>query len=258
MSCFTTQPNNQLRPRLSLDIRLVVGKPFVITGNARFDLFQQIFPVIPLFQQDVTTEISVNALLPSLLVSLFRRVGNPNIGKRLGSKTGHLLHHAANAERHKLKLQLSSYRLLGYDVKHISAEDFDDPEKDTGEIGSNLCVTVLYELELNEAETEGSLAEVAVRWQDAQSENAEAVLTVTGEEGDNEDVRFAACVAEFALVLRRSQYAGSASIANVLARLNELRAGFADDVYKTEFVQIVSLAEESGFYGAQEQENEAR
>ena len=89
---------------------------------------------------------------------------------------------------------------------------------------------------------EGSLAEVAVRWQDAQSENAEAVLTVTGEEGDNGDVRFAACVAEFALVLRRSQYAGSASIANVLARLNELRAGFADDAYKTEFVQIVSLA----------------
>lgn len=75
---------------------------------------------------------------------------------------------------------------------------------------------------------------------------------------DAEDVRFAACVAEFALVLRRSQYAGSASIANVLARLNELRAGFADDVYKTEFVQIVSLAGESGFYGAQEQENEAR
>ena len=154
--------------------------------------------------------------------------------------------------------RVSSYRLLGYDMKHISAEDFENPEKDTGEIGSNLCVTVLYELELNEAETEGSLAEVAVRWQDAQSENAEAVLTVTGEEGDNEDVRFAACVAEFALVLRRSQYAGSASIANVLARLNELRAGFADDVYKTEFVQIVSLAGESGFYGAQEQENEAQ
>ena len=154
--------------------------------------------------------------------------------------------------------RVSSYRLLGYDMKHISAEDFDDPEKDTGEIGSNLCVTVLYELELNEAETEGSLAEVAVRWQDAQSENAEAVLTVTGEEGDNEDVRFAACVAEFALVLRRSQYAGSASIANVLARLNELQAGFADDAYKTEFVQIVSLAEESGFYGAQGQENEAQ
>ncbi len=52
--------------------------------------------------------------------------------------------------------------------------------------------------------------------------------------------------------------AGGASTANVLARLNELRAGFADDVYKTEFVQIVSLAEESGFYGAQEQENDAR
>ena len=46
--------------------------------------------------------------------------------------------------------------------------------------------------------------------------------------------------------------------ADVLARLNELRAGFADDAYKTEFVQIVSLAEESGFYGAQEQENEAQ
>lgn len=53
-----------------------------------------------------------------------------------------------------------------------------------------------------------------------------------------------------ALVLRQSEYRGSASLENVLARLNGLESYLAQDEYKQEFKQIVSLAEESGLYDA--------
>lgn len=146
--------------------------------------------------------------------------------------------------------RVASYRLLGYDLKTLSEDDFNNPEKDAGEIGSNLCVTVMYELELRTPleETSGELAQIVVRCKDSKARNCEYTLTVTGEEGATSDTEFASCVAEFALVLRQSQYKGSASLENVLSRLEGLEEYLAGDVYKQEFRQIVSLAEESGWY----------
>lgn len=143
---------------------------------------------------------------------------------------------------------VSSYRLLGYDMKHISEDDFNNPEKDAGEIGSNLCVTVMYEIEPNDAAEGGALAEIAVRYRDAEGQDCEAALTVSGEESATDDTRFAACVAEFALVLRQSQYRGTASLGNVLTRLADLNGYLAGDAYKEEFGELVSLAAESGLY----------
>lgn len=146
---------------------------------------------------------------------------------------------------------VSSYRLLGYDMKLISEDDFNNPEKDAGEIGSNLCVTVMYELVLNASGSEdaaGELANIAVRYRDTTQQDRETTLAVTGGESETADTQFASCVAEFALVLRRSEYRDSASLENVLARLDGMESYLAEDVYKQEFRQIVSLAEESGFY----------
>ena len=120
---------------------------------------------------------------------------------------------------------VSSYRLLGYDMKHISEDDFNNPEKDAG-----------------------ALAEIAVRYRDAEGQDCEAALTVSGEEPATDDTRFAACVAEFALVLRQSQYRGTASLGNVLTRLADLNGYLAGDAYKEEFGELVSLAAESGLY----------
>ena len=152
---------------------------------------------------------------------------------------------------------VSSYRLLGYDMKKISEDDFNNTEKDAGEIGSNLCVTVMYELELNDqasAESGGNLAQIAIRYRDTDDRDCETAITVTGQESATEDTQFASCVAEFALVLRQSEYGGSASLENVLSRLNGMEAYLADDVYKQEFLQIVSSAIESGLYEGDSQE----
>ena len=93
-----------------------------------------------------------------------------------------------------------------------------------------------------------ALAEIAVRYRDAEGQDCEAALTVSGEEPATDDTRFAACVAEFALVLRQSQYRGTASLGNVLTRLADLNGYLAGDAYKEEFGELVSLAAESGLY----------
>ncbi len=41
---------------------------------------------------------------------------------------------------------VEEYRLVGYDNRRLAAEDFDDDEKDAGEIGAGHCVTALYEI----------------------------------------------------------------------------------------------------------------
>ena len=143
---------------------------------------------------------------------------------------------------------VSSYRLLGYDMKTMSEEDFNNTEKDAGEIGSNLCVTAMYEIELSDADTDAALAEAAVRYKNEAGEDCEVTLTVTGTEKATQDVQFAACVAEFALVLRASAYRGNASLENVLVRLEGMSAYLAEDVYKSEFAELAAVAKASGYY----------
>lgn len=145
---------------------------------------------------------------------------------------------------------VSSYRLLGYDMKRISEDDFNNSDKDAGEIGSNLCVTVMYELVPAESEEENGtgLAEVAIRYKDTEKADQEVTLSVNGDEKENKDTLFASCVAEFALVLRQSKYAAEASLANVLTRLSDLETYLAKDKYKEEFKEIVGLASDSGYY----------
>ncbi len=152
---------------------------------------------------------------------------------------------------------VSKYRIIGYDMKMMSESDFNDPDRDAGEIGSNLCVSVMYELELHETEdgapmsADTLLATAEIRYKsgaDGEAKNAVSELSAGSASGD--DAAFLACVAEFGLVLRASEYRGEASLANVAARLEELAAYTAGDVYKAEFVQLVKKAQTSGFYGA--------
>ena len=143
---------------------------------------------------------------------------------------------------------VSSYRLLGYDMKTMSEDDFNNADTDAGEIGSNLCVTAMYEIVRTDADTDAPLAEVAVRYRNTAGEDDEVTLTVTGEEQATQDTAFAACVAEFALVLRQSQYRGNASLGAVLVRLEDLRDLLLADAYKAEFAELVAIALQSGFY----------
>lgn len=138
------------------------------------------------------------------------------------------------------------YRLIGYDTKIISEDEYNDPTTDTGEIGSNLCVAALYEIELAE-DAEGAIANIEVKYKDVTGEGEfdKAVsVEVTTSTPSSDDLSFISCVAEFGLVLRQSKYAQNANLYSVLERLNELREYVSADVYRTEFVNLVGKASE--------------
>lgn len=142
------------------------------------------------------------------------------------------------------------YRLIGYDTKHLSEEDFKDEKTDAGEIGSGLCATAIYEIELKEGAA-GEIARAEVKYKDvANGEKSVSVTsTLTAEDsGNSEDAAFAACVAEFGLILRNSEFKAQASLSAVYERLEGLASYIGADSYKKEFVRLVEKAIQSELY----------
>lgn len=147
---------------------------------------------------------------------------------------------------------VDKYRLLGYESKMMSQEEFDDVKKDAGEIGSGHTVTALYEVELK-ADADGGVATCEVRYKAPDTEENKSVSKTFGTEdyaeSPSEDSMFIGCVAEFGLVLRESRYKGDASIDNVIERLSALGCTKeGGNQFRAEFLEIVKKAKQ--VYGA--------
>lgn len=139
---------------------------------------------------------------------------------------------------------VDSYRLIGYESKMMSQEEFDDEQKDAGEIGSGHTVTAVYELHLKQ-DAQGEVATAEVRYKNPQTEENQSVTyTCTTQdytETPNEDSVFIGCVVEYGLLLRQSQYKGDASFQSVIQRLETLNC-VSTDQFKAEFLTIVQKA----------------
>ena len=140
---------------------------------------------------------------------------------------------------------VSSYRLIGYESKMMSEEEYEDENKDAGEIGSGHTVTAVYEIELKSEVTQGVVATAEVSFKDPSTNenkkvNAEFALsdyTAT----PSEDSVFIGCVIEYGLLLRNSAYKGDATFAAVAARLEGLQCAH-DGNFKQEFAELVAKA----------------
>ncbi|MDE6294090.1 MAG: von Willebrand factor type A domain-containing protein, partial [Clostridiales bacterium] len=147
---------------------------------------------------------------------------------------------------------VDKYRLLGYESKMMSQEEFDDNKKDAGEIGSGHTVTALYEVELKD-NADGAVATCEVRYKTPDAEENKSVsrtlATSDYAESPSEDSIFIGCVAEFGLVLRESRYKGDANLDSVIERLSALECTKVDgNQFKSEFLEIVKKAKH--VYGA--------
>ena len=150
---------------------------------------------------------------------------------------------------------VAKYRLLGYETKMLSQEQFEDDSTDAGEIGAGHTVTAVYEIELKSgsqgAEIQGNVAEVELRYtkpksqQNVTEENKRVQLTFTTAdyvEHPSNDCVFIGCVLEYGLILRESKYKGNASFDAVLARLDALTDYLENDEFKKDFVRLVKIA----------------
>ena len=170
-------------------------------------------------------------------------------------------------------LQVAAYRLVGYENRLLSQEDFNDDTKDAGEIGAGHTVTALYEIvpvgqeagvgsvdalryqrrtETTEQATTGELLTLKLRYKDpetTQSQLLELVVRDSGREyaRASEDFKFAAAVASFGMLLRESPHQGTTTLESVLELAEEGQGADAHG-YRSEFLELVRKAR--GLIGA--------
>jgi Ca-activated chloride channel family protein len=138
------------------------------------------------------------------------------------------------------------YRLIGYENRDIADKDFRNDKVDAGEIGSGQAATALYELELVDGVEAASkdFGTAFVRYKDVDADNkVEEISTrlpasIKRQRTPAAHSRFflAACVAEFAEVLRQSEHARDGS----LEKLEPVMTKVADALPLDEDVQQLS------------------
>ncbi|PJJ52827.1 vWA domain-containing protein [Hymenobacter chitinivorans] len=167
--------------------------------------------------------------------------------------------------------QVAQYRLIGYENRLLAAEDFNDDTKDAGELGAGQQVTALYEIvpantrpavdPLKYQSSPGvatdygpvsaasaELLTVKLRYQEPQGSVSRLLkLPVrnsdTGVEQASDNLRLAAAVAEFGLLLRQSEHRGTASYAAAGQLAQSVRGRDADGS-RREFAELVRQAGE--------------
>ena len=134
---------------------------------------------------------------------------------------------------------VASYRLLGYETRQMSDEEFEDDKKDAGEIMSDHTTVALYELELKTETPENFFFKTTLRYKDPTTEqNKEVINTKTDVSVSRRaDFDFAGYIAEYALTLTESQYKGTSSYTHLLERIND---DYINDKYRDDFKAMVN------------------
>lgn len=165
--------------------------------------------------------------------------------------------------------EVQAYRLIGYENRALRAEDFADDRKDAGELGAGHTVTALYEIvpagidgpdladspplryrgraDVTGRAASGELGFVQLRYKrpdDSKSVLVQQAFVDRGGDGSG-DMRFAASVAGFGMLLRDSAYAGDYALGDVLD-LARGSLGGDDEGYRREFVRLVRETREQG------------
>lgn len=160
--------------------------------------------------------------------------------------------------------QVKAYRLIGYENRMLAKEDFNNDQKDAGEIGAGHTVTALYEIvPASSQETFGNVD--ALKYQKpVQAVASDEILTVKlrykeptedvsklitrpvakadVKDAPTGDFAWAASVAEFGMLLRGSEFKGTSSYDDVLKRA---RANVGEDKFgfRAEFISLVETAQ---------------
>jgi Ca-activated chloride channel family protein len=163
---------------------------------------------------------------------------------------------------------VQAYRLIGYENRILQAQDFNDDKKDAGEIGAGHTVTALYEIiptgvtpnvklpdidalkyqsptNPNATSNSNELMTVKLRYKHPQGVTSQLITrTVNNQvvpiEQASGNLRFAAAVAMYGMILRDSEYKGQASLDQV-TQLSARALGTNEDNNYTrqEFLELV-------------------
>ena len=164
---------------------------------------------------------------------------------------------------------MQGYRLIGYENRMLAKEDFNDDKKDAGELGSGHTVTALYEIipvgvnapelkKVDELKYEKTNVEkvdfsnssdvmtVKFRYKKPDGDKSlllEKVITgnAVGFKQASENIRLAAGLAQFGMLLRNSEYKGSGGYTLAMNLIDALTKNDKDG-YRGELAQLIKKA----------------
>lgn len=169
--------------------------------------------------------------------------------------------------------KVESYRLIGYENRLLNKEDFDNDQKDAGELGAGHKVTAMYEVILtannnyepgtikNDRDSEGNKLKYQTTEVKPDAYFSDDILTIKlrykepggdvskliersirdtqvplAESSDN--FRFACAVTEFGMLLRDSEYKGSSTIESAV-KLAANAKGKDASGYRSDFISMM-------------------
>ena len=174
--------------------------------------------------------------------------------------------------------KVQAYRLVGYENRLLQDEEFNDDTRDAGELGAGHSVTALYEIipvgtepdvelptvdalryrsssttsnspassdveDLSATADSDELMWVKLRYKEPTGDVSQLIELPVLDRGvtldrSSDDFRFAAAVAMFGMVLRESDFLGTATLDRVKALARDAR-GDDRDGYRSEFIRLV-------------------
>ncbi|MBM3976015.1 MAG: VWA domain-containing protein [Planctomycetes bacterium] len=161
-----------------------------------------------------------------------------------------------------------AWRLIGYENRVLAHQDFKDDTKDAGELGAGTTVTALYEVVPNGVPFEipgvdplryqqpsvptiagasGELLYVKLRYKQPDGDTSTETSVPVSDRGlsvheASTDFKFAASVAGFGMLLRKSVHIGEAFDIGDVQRLAVEGLGLDKEGYRSEFATLVAKA----------------
>ncbi len=165
--------------------------------------------------------------------------------------------------------KVQGYRLIGYENRMLQKEDFNNDKKDAGELGTGHTVTALYEIipvgiesdfikDVDQlkyqkdnngfapAANSGEVLTVKFRYKKPEGDKSQLLQAVVADkliafQNASENLRFAASVAEFCMLLRDSEFKSTASFNHVYQTAKAAK-GKDEEGYRKEFLALVKKA----------------
>ena len=159
-------------------------------------------------------------------------------------------------------MEVSEYRLLGYENRDVADDDFKNDSVDGGEVGTGQQVTVLYEIRrshftdsdpaedaalkyqdsrpLSEAAASGELLTLSINYKEPDSgESITEEYAVTSTEGEpSADMNLAVSLAELSMIMRGDDECGSSSIGEAAHFAVEAMRG-SGDIYRAGYAMML-------------------
>ena len=158
-------------------------------------------------------------------------------------------------------LNISAYRLIGYENRKLENEEFNDDKKDAGEIGMGHSVTILYEVKAKDVNksvddlvfqdsvntgSKEAWVNIKVRYKEPNSDTSKlvsSILKVTDKDILPEDFNFAQAVTGFSMLLRDSKFKGNLTF-ETLIDISKKSKGQDKEGYREKFIEY----EERGYF----------